>query len=44
MNIPELKEAVNKSDMNTEAKAEITEILRYYMTVAELALKGDYGD
>ena len=27
MNIPELKEAVNKSDMDTEAKVEIIEII-----------------
>ena len=28
MNIEELKEAVNKSDMDTEAKAEVCEILK----------------
>ena len=29
MNIEELKEAVNNSNMNTEAKAEVYEILSY---------------
>ena len=33
MNIPELKEAANKSDMNTEAKAEIIEILFLWIDV-----------
>lgn len=44
MYITELKEAVNKSDMTTKAKAEICEILKLYVDVAELASKGDYGD
>lgn len=33
MDIEELKEAVNKSDMDTEAKAEITEILFLWIDV-----------
>lgn len=36
MNIAELKEAVNKSDMDTEAKAEVCEILELYREIAGL--------
>ena len=36
MNIEELKEAVNKSNMNTEAKAEIIEILKHNIGLANL--------
>jgi len=44
MNIEELKEAVNKSDMTTKAKAEVCEILKLYVDIAELVSKEDYGD
>jgi len=43
MNIAELKEAVNNSNMDTEAKAEVCEILKLYVDVAEFISKGDYG-
>jgi len=36
MNIEELKEAVNKSDMPTETEAEITEILEHITGLANL--------
>jgi len=36
MNISELKEAVDKSDMDTEAKAEVCEILTLYQDIAGL--------
>ena len=44
MNITELKEAVDKSNMDIEAKAEINEILKLYVDMAEFLSKGDYGD
>ena len=44
MNIPELKEAVNKSDMTTSAKAEIREILDLYVDIAKIVSEEDYGD
>jgi len=37
MNIEELKEAVNKSNMDTEAKAEVYGILAYSSIVGENA-------
>ena len=36
MDIAELKEAVNKSDMTTKAKAEIIETLKLYVDTTEL--------
>ena len=36
MNISELKEAVNKSDMTTKAKSGIAEILKLYVDTTEL--------
>ena len=36
MNIEELKEAVNKSNMDTEAKAEVIEILKHITGLANL--------
>jgi len=42
MNIEELKEAVNKSNMDTEAKAEVCEILTLYRDIAGL-IYGKYG-
>jgi len=44
MNIAELKEAVDKSDMDTEAKAELNTILKLYVDVLGLISNGDYGD
>ena len=44
MNIPELKEAVNNSNMTTKAKANVCEILKLYVDMAELISKEDYGD
>ena len=44
MNIEEMKEAVNKSDMDTEAKVEVCKILKFYVDMAELVSKGEYGE
>lgn len=44
MSIEELKEAVNKSNMDTEARAEVCKILKFYVDMAELVSKGNYGD
>ena len=44
MNIEELKEAVNNSNMTTKAKGEVCKILKFYVDMAELVSKEDYGD
>jgi len=41
--IVELKEAVNKSDMDIKVKVEINEILKLYVDIAEFVSKEDYG-
>lgn len=43
MNIEELKEAVNNSNMTTKAKAEVCKILKWHVDMAELVSKEDYG-